>query len=54
MKNLINNIRAGYGWIDPEYVYDTVVTDSEFGEFNWNDILASTRSFYFTCYTKRH
>lgn len=38
MKNLINNIRAGYGWIDPEYVYDTVVTDIEFDEFNWNDI----------------
>jgi hypothetical protein len=38
MKNLINNIRAGYGWIDPEYVYDTVVTDGEFDEFNWNDI----------------
>jgi hypothetical protein len=38
MKNLINNIRRGYGWIDPEYVYDTVVTDSEFDDFNWNDI----------------
>lgn len=38
MKNLINNIRRGYGWIDPEYVYDTVVTNGEFGDFNWKDI----------------
>ena len=38
MKNLINNIRAGYGWIDPEYVHDTVVTDGEFDDFNWKDI----------------
>ena len=38
MKNLINNIRAGYGWIDPEYVHDTVVTDGEFDDFNWDTI----------------
>jgi hypothetical protein len=38
IKNLISNIRSGYGWIDPEYVYDTVVTDSEFDEFEWKTI----------------
>ena len=38
VKNLINNVRAGYGWIDPEYVYDTVVSSSEFDDFDWNTI----------------
>ena len=38
MKNLISNIRSGYGWIDPEYVHDTVVTDGEFDEFSWETI----------------
>ena len=38
VKNLISNIRAGYGWIDPEYVYDTVVTSSEFEDFEWKTI----------------
>jgi hypothetical protein len=38
IKNLISNIRSGYGWIDPEYVYDTVVTDSGFDEFEWKTI----------------
>lgn len=38
VKNLISNVRSGYGWIDPEYVYDTVITDSEFDDFNWKDI----------------
>ena len=38
MKNLINNIRAGYGWIDPEYVYDSVVNSSDFESMEWEDI----------------
>lgn len=38
MKNLINNIRAGYGWIDPEFVYDAVVTDVEFDGMDWETI----------------
>ena len=38
MKNLISNIRSGYGWIDPEYVHDTVVTNGEFDEFEWSTI----------------
>jgi hypothetical protein len=38
IKNLINNIRRGYGWIDPEYVYDTVVNSSDFDRFEWETI----------------
>jgi hypothetical protein len=38
MKNLINNIRRGYGWIDPEYVYDSVVNSSDFEGMEWEDI----------------
>lgn len=38
MKNLINNIRAGYGWIDPEYVYDAVVNSLDFEDFEWETI----------------
>jgi hypothetical protein len=38
VKNLINNIRAGYGWIDPEYVYDTVINSRDFDGINFNDI----------------
>ena len=38
MTNLINNIRRGYGWIDPDYVYDTVINDGEFGDFKWESI----------------
>jgi len=40
VKNLINNIRAGYGWIDPEYVYDTVVNSRDFDGINYQDIEA--------------
>jgi hypothetical protein len=38
MKNLINNIRRGYGWIDPEYVYDSVVNSSDFEGMEWEDV----------------
>jgi hypothetical protein len=38
MKNLINNIRAGYGWIDPEFVYDSVINSSDFEDMDWETI----------------
>jgi hypothetical protein len=38
MENLINNIRRGYGWIDPEYVYDAVVNSTDFSRFQWETI----------------
>lgn len=38
MKNLISNIRKGYGWIDPEYVYDTVINSSDFDGMEWDTI----------------
>jgi hypothetical protein len=38
VKNLINNIRAGYGWIDPEFVYDSVINSSDFEDVDWETI----------------
>lgn len=38
MKNLINNIKAGYGWIDPEFVYDSVINSSDFEDMDWETI----------------
>ena len=38
VKNLINNIRTGYGWIDPEFVYDSVINSSDFEDMDWETI----------------
>lgn len=38
MKSLISNIKQGYGWIDPEYVEDTITNDSSFDDFEWDTI----------------
>jgi hypothetical protein len=38
MSSLINNIKSGYGWIDPSYVEDTVKMSDDFEGIDWDKI----------------
>ena len=38
VSSLINNVKTGYGWIDPSYVYDTFNQSDEFYGINWDDV----------------
>ena len=38
MSSLINNIKSGYGWIDPSYVEDTVKMSDDFEGIEWDKI----------------
>ena len=38
VSSLINNIKSGYGWIDPSYVYDTFNQSDEFYGIDWDNV----------------
>lgn len=38
VSSLINNVKSGYGWIDPSYVYDVFVQSDDFDGINWEDV----------------
>jgi len=38
MTQLINNVKTGYGWIDPSYVEDTFIMSSDFEGINFDDV----------------
>ncbi len=38
MTQLMNNIKTGYGWIDPSYVEDTFIMSSDFEGINFDDV----------------
>jgi hypothetical protein len=38
VSSLINNIKSGYGWIDPSYVFDTFNQSDEFYGIDWDNV----------------
>jgi len=38
VSSLINNVKTGYGWIDPSYVYDVFDQSDDFEGINWDDV----------------
>ena len=38
LSSLIRNVKTGYGWIDPDYVYDVFNQADDFEGINWDDV----------------
>lgn len=38
VSSLVRNVKTGYGWIDPSYVYDTFNQADDFEGINWDDV----------------
>ncbi len=38
LSSLVRNVKTGYGWIDPDYVYDVFNQADDFEGINWDDV----------------